>query len=231
MLQKGDVMRGTDNDVLIQRYLSGDLSGEECRVLERRFEQEQALRDLLHWYQALGQELHELPDPEIPEGLWRRKISPALEEHLGKRLSFSDRLFGAIGSARSLLMKPAVAILAIIALVVGVTLLVQPMINVDETLSPEQQRAEQTITEIQDLRDEVLVKLNELSAIMDERKSELSIEMLKVYEDTLTKIDEGIAEAERYFFAYPEDPDAVKLLFVAYERKGQFIQQFINMDI
>ena len=214
------------DEILIQRYLLGELEGSEREDFERRLESEEALACLLDAYRSLCDGLHLLEDPEPPADLWARRIRPAIAEQLDIAGERPNAGFSFLEALRLQFLKPAVVVAAFVVVIVGITLLLQYQI-----VSPVQEdRYEKAISNIQKLRDQFLAELDTLTFEMEKRKPMLSSELRKVYDQTLKDIDESIAKAERFYFAYPNDSDAVQFLFAAYEKKVEFIEQFKQIE-
>ncbi|HUX08592.1 MAG TPA: hypothetical protein VMX35_14925 [Acidobacteriota bacterium] len=214
------------DEILIQRYLLGELEGSEREDFERRLESEEALACLLDSYRSLCDGLHLLEDPEPPADLWARRIRPAIAEQLDIAGERPNAGFSFLEALRLQFLKPAVVVAAFVVVIVGITLLLQYQI-----VSPVQEdRYEKAISNIQKLRDQFLAELDTLTFEMEKRKPMLSSELRKVYDQTLKDIDESIAKAERFYFAYPNDSDAVQFLFAAYEKKVEFIEQFKQIE-
>jgi hypothetical protein len=214
-----------DNE-LIQRYLLGDLEGAELEEFERRLRVEGDLESELAAYRSLGDNLRSLADPQPPADLWLGKIRPALAERIGETAAKTTEGATFFGSIRSLFLRPAIVVAAFALVIIGVTFLIQ-----QQFISPiPVTRYDQAMANIQKLRDQFLTELETLTAEMEKRKPLMSAEMRRVYEQTLKDIDDSIAKAERFFFAAPNDSDAVQFLFAAYERKVEFIEQFKQLE-
>lgn len=219
-------MNGMNDEILVQQFLSGELDGEELDAFELRLKQDTSLQKLLVFYKQLESEINALPELPVPNELWSKKIRPALEELAGGDSSFFNRLRDLFNKSVSFVTRPAVAMVAILVLIVGATLLLQHQL-LDEPQKP----YERALENIQNLRSQFLGEMKVLIAEMNDRKKEMTPEMLAVYEKTLSDIDESIANAERFYRLYPDDSDAIELLFVAYDRKTNLIKQFLYMEM
>ena len=219
-------MIARQDDELIQRYLLDDLDEDEREALEQRLANEPPLREALDYYSSLTGELGGLRDPEPPPDLWSRKIRPALAERLQEGMPEVGFLQGIFSSARTMLLRPAIVLALSVAMIIGVTVILQQQIAPGE----EQSAASEALSNIQKLREQYVAELDRLVGDMEERKEHMSHEMREVYEKTLATIDESIAEAERYYFAYPDNSDAIEFLFTTYEKKVEFIERFTQME-
>ena len=220
-------MDAKKDEILIQRYLLGDMEEHECRQFEGRLERDQRLRELLSEYRELIGDLRELDDPEVPEALWSRRIRPALEERLGNSPGVLERLRTAFGAWRGFMLKPAYVTAVFAVLLLVVTVLVVQLLERPQT--PGEERVAQTLGRIENLRQQFQAELAVLIGEVEERRELMSPELRRLYDDTLARIDEAIADAERFYLLYPTDADAIEFLFAAYDRKGQFLQRFVNM--
>ena len=222
-------MDAKKDEILIQRYLLGDMEEHERRRLEVRLESDRRLRELLSEYQALIGDLRGLDDAEVPEALWSRRIRPALQERLSADPGVAERLRTAFGAWRGFMLKPAYLTAAFAVLLLVVTVLVVQLLEWPQ--APGEERVAQTLDRIENLRQQFQAELAVLIGEIEERRELMSSELRGLYDDTLTKIDEAIADAERFYLLYPTDADAIEFLFAAYDRKGQFLQRFVNMDL
>ncbi len=214
------------DEILIQQYLLGDLEGPEREAFERRLRSEEELVRLLESYTTLSNGLQSLDDPEPPPDLWARRIRPAIAEQLHGTTGRPGSVLSFLGTLRSLFLQPAVVVTAFVVVILGITLLLQ-----QQFISPRQEdNYERAMSNIQKLRDQFLAELDTLAMEMERRKPMLSPELRKVYDQTLKDIDESIAKAERFYFAYPDNSDAVQFLFAAYEKKVEFIEQFKQLE-
>ena len=214
------------DDSLIQRYLLGDLEGAERDDFERRLEADERLAEQLASYRAMTAELRSLGDPELPEHLWAERIGPVLTEKLSHEEHHWSAVRATIGRLRAMLLRPAVVVALSVLAIVAVTFLLQQQFVVPEPLDS----YDRAIANIQSLRGQLLEELGTLTAEMETRKQLMSVEIRKVYERTLRDIDESIAAAERFYFAYPDDSDAVQFLFAAYQQKVEFIERFKQIE-
>ena len=214
------------DDELIQRYLIADLDEAEREELELRLKSEPPLREVFQYYSSLTGELGDLGEPEPPADLWSEKIRPALAERLQEGMPEEGFLHSFFRSTRTLLLRPAIVLALSVAMIVGVTLVLQRQIVPGQ----EQGAMNDAISNIQKLREQYVAELDRLVGDMEQRKVGMSPEMRDVYERTLVTIDESIAEAERFFFAYPDNSDAIEFLFTTYEKKVEFIERFIKME-
>jgi hypothetical protein len=220
-------MTAHKDDILIQRYLLGDLEGAELEEFERRLALDTGLARELAAYRSLNETLGSLADPQPPADLWTRRIRPALAERIGDQaLHHPGALSAFLESIRTLLLRPAIVVTAFALVFIGVTFLIQ-----QQLISPAAvDRYDQAIANIQKLRDQFLTELQTLTEEMEKRKPLMSAEMRSVYDRTLKDIDDSIAKAERFYFAAPNDSDAVQTLFTAYEHKAEFIEQFKQLE-
>jgi len=219
-------MTSERDELLIQRYLDGDLSDEERLTLERRIKSEAELAKLLGWYKSLESSMVEIGDPDPPEDLWRRRILPALEGHLGGADSLWARIERILSRLRATMLKPAAVAAVFIVVILATTMFIR-----ESVIETPEDKAEVAMERIAGLREEMKTELSRLTAEMEERKEYLNPELRAVYERTLAQIDESIEEAERFYRYFPEDPDAIEFLFAAYDRKVQFIERFRELEL
>jgi len=219
-------MDDTRDDELIQRYLLGDLGEVERSELERRLESDESLAEWLQSYQSMLSDLSSLDVAAPPAHLWSGRIQPALAEQLGEISRPAHRFAAALNFMRDLFLKPAMVVIAFVVVIFAITFFIQRNV-----ISPQELGTyDRAIANIQQLRERYVAELGTLEAEMENRKRLMSPEIRKAYENTLKEIDQSIAEAERFYFAYPADSDAVKFLFTAYEQKVKFIEQFKQLE-
>lgn len=212
------------DDVLIQRYLQDDLDPAEREAVRTRLRSEPALRELLEFYTLLSGDLRDLQDHDekMPPDLWRRHIRPALaaaqKPDAAKPFNLFEFLFGPA-------MRPVLVAASFLIIVVSATLFMQQALR-----EPEKPYAN-ALKRIEELRAQFVHELDVLLVKMDDRKPQMTEEMRTVYENTLTQIDEAIANAERFYAFHSDDQDAIQLLMTAYDHKAEFLNTFVKMEL
>lgn len=221
-------MKSEKDHILLQRYLSGGLDAEERWALEERLREDQGLGRLLEEYRLMAEGLRQLPEPEVPAGLWNERIRPALEQRLEKKKSLWERIMGSTGSIANMFLRPAVVVAFFAAVIIGVTLYLQSLVTEEPS---EEKKAEETAMEFEQTLLKLRSDLEERSSQMEDFKSEMPEETTKIYEATMAKLDAIIEEAEGIYFANRYDDKAIEWLADAYKQKMRVIDQFMKMEL
>jgi anti-sigma-K factor RskA len=223
-------MKTEREHILVQKYLAGDLDAEERWALEKDLEQDVELRLLLEEYRYIVNGLRDLGEPELPAHLWRERLKPALEKKLARKQSLWERLMQPSLGLAGMLLRPAAVIAFFGVVIAGVTIYFQSIVG-EPSMSVEDKKAEEVISEFEQARLKALSELEKMTSEMAEKKQAMPEEMVAVYDETMRKLDAAIEEAERVYFANKYDDRAINLLVNAYKKKMQVIDQFMKMEL
>lgn len=209
---------------LVQSYLDGKLTLEEKHNFKQELKTDPELKSLLDSYSMLFSDVKDLAEVTMPADLWKRKIKPAVLEEMQKDVS--DKPAPVISLFSWKRMGSIIAVAAMLVITVGVTLILQNQMT-GEKLSP----AQIALANIEKSRLEYVSQLAVLEQDMANRKSNYNPAIWEIYENTMSKMNEAIADAERVYSVYSDDQDAIRILFAAYDNKAEVIQKFMDMEM
>jgi hypothetical protein len=219
-------MTSHEKDLLVQRYIAGDLDRQERHQFREQLAHDAELKELLEHYSLLVGDLQDLSDAQMPADLWKRRIKPALQEHLDTEETFWTKVRSFFHGFIPKSLKPAFAVAGFIAAVVVITLVLQ-----QQFLSEQVQPYARALDRIESLRAEFTAELDVLMNEMEGRKDRMTPQIRTMFDETMAKVDEAIEQAERIYAIYSDDEDAIGQLLAAYENKAKLLKQFINMDL
>ena len=208
---------------LIQRYLDGKLSLEEKHDFKQQLKADPELKELLDSYSMLLSDMKDLDHPQMPVDLWKRKIKPALIEELQSQGKAPANVVSIFNWKK---LRSVMAVAALLIITFGVTIILQSQMT-GEKLSP----AQIALANIEKNRLEYVAQLDILEQEMESKKLNFDPMIWQIYDESMTKINEAIADAERVYSVYSDDQDAIRVLFTAYDNKAEVIQKFMDMEM
>lgn len=219
-------MEFEQKEKMIQEYLTGDLSPEERQLMRKQIKSDPEMKELLEEYSLLFSDLKGLEHSSFPKDLWKRKIRPALEEHIERKETFWTRIGDFFSGFVSESMRPAIIAISFVIVIFAVTVVLQQQFFTDNSV-----QVSKSLEKIETLKQQFSAELNVLINEMEGRKELMPDTMREDYERTLAEIDEAIKAAERKYAIYSDDPEAIEQLMQAYNSKTEFLKTYLNFDL
>lgn len=212
-------------EILIQRYMQGDMPPDERAAFREQLQDDPELRALLEQYSLLLHDLQDLGLPRMPADLWQRKIKPAVEANIERPETFWTRMRRFFHGFIPKAARPAIAAIAFVAVIVAVTFFMQQQIS---TIYEEPYARE--LAQIEKIRNDYAAVLSTLQRDANDHVKQMSPDLREAYAASLKKMDDAIADAERLYSIYSDDEDAINGLITAYDNKSEFLRNWLNIN-
>lgn len=218
-------MNDKSKEILVQRYIQGDMPPDERAAFKERLKEDPELRALMEHYNLLVSDLQDLGLPRVPADLWQRRIRPTVEANLRREDTFWTRLRAFFHGFIPKAARPALAMLSFVVVIFAVTIFLQ-----QQMFSIENEPYARALAQIEKIRKDYNSVLTVLLQETNNHTSGMSPELRQAYADGLQKVDDAIADAERIYSLYANDEDAIEGLIAAYDKKSEFLRNWLNVD-